>query len=86
MTGMDGASWWKSCAPAPATMNIAVILLATKADLAMRLNLERQVDEFIEKLSTCARPAAHQARHRQNPLEKMAARPRGGRPARNLRK
>ena len=30
-------------------MNIAVILLATKADIAERLNLERPVDEFIEK-------------------------------------
>jgi CheY-like chemotaxis protein len=49
MTGMDGRQLVEKLRARPATMNIAVILLATKADIAERLNLERQVDEFIEK-------------------------------------
>jgi CheY-like chemotaxis protein len=49
MTGMDGRQLVEKLRARPATMNIAVILLATKADIAERLNLEHQVDEFIEK-------------------------------------
>jgi DNA-binding response OmpR family regulator len=49
MTGMDGRQLVEKLRARPATMNVAVILLATKADIAERLNLERQVDEFIEK-------------------------------------
>jgi len=49
MTGMDGRQLVEKLRARPATMNVAVILLATKADIAERLNLERPVDEFIEK-------------------------------------
>ncbi len=49
MTGMDGRQLVEKLRGRPATMNVAVILLATKADIAERLNLERAVDEFVEK-------------------------------------
>jgi CheY-like chemotaxis protein len=49
MTGMDGRQLVEKLRARPATMNVAVILLATKADIAERLNLERPVDEYIEK-------------------------------------
>jgi CheY-like chemotaxis protein len=49
MTGMDGRQLVEKLRARPATMNVAVVLLATKADIAERLNLERGVDEFIEK-------------------------------------
>ena len=49
MNGMDGRQLVEKLRGRPATMNVAVVLLATKADIAERLNLERPVDEFIEK-------------------------------------
>ncbi len=49
MNGMDGRQLVEKLRARPATMNVAVVLLATKADIAERLNLERPVDEFIEK-------------------------------------
>ena len=49
VTGMDGRQLVEKLRARPATMNVAVILLATKADIAEKLNLERPVDEYIEK-------------------------------------
>ena len=49
MNGMDGRQLVEKLRARPATMNVAVILLATKADIAERLNMERPIEEFIEK-------------------------------------
>ena len=49
MNGMDGRQLVEKLRGRPATMNVAVILLATKNDIAEKLNLERPVDEYIEK-------------------------------------
>ena len=49
MNGMDGRQLVEKLRARPATMNVAIILLATKADIAERLNLERPIEDFIEK-------------------------------------
>jgi CheY-like chemotaxis protein len=49
MPGMDGRQLVERLKSRPATANIAVILLATKADISEKLSVSEPVDDFVEK-------------------------------------
>jgi len=49
MPGMDGRQLVERLKSRPATAGIAVILLATKADISEKLSVSEPVDDFVEK-------------------------------------
>jgi CheY-like chemotaxis protein len=49
LPGMDGRQLLEKLKSRPATANISVILMASKADIAERLSLQDPVEDYIEK-------------------------------------
>ena len=49
MPGMDGRQLLEKLKSRPATAGIAVILMATKADISERLSLQDPVEDYVEK-------------------------------------
>jgi putative two-component system response regulator len=60
MPGMDGRQLLEKLKSRPATAGIAVILMASKADISERLSMQDPIEDYLEK------PFFPERRHAQN--------------------